>query len=527
MARADHHYMRALARCSRRSIAAGIVLLTLTVGGFAAVVVHAQRGSRDALEERFKLRGALAARFIDSNLREFARTEVAMAQEKLAAKRISRGAFEDLVDELDLQAAVVLDRRGRLLHVYPRRNDLVGTNAAAAYPHLRAAVAGRIGVSDVVTPLAGGQPIVAVAVPFASAGGRRVFSGALGPQATPFEAFLRDAIPLSSGAARLVDSRGTVISSSGRFRRDDSIFVATAPVRTGGWSVELEAAKSQLYSPVSGATMWLPWLLLGGFALAGLALFYLVLRLLESRTTIANRSREITRLMRVQQNFVAAASHELRTPLTAVVGFLDLLRKGAAGRVTPAQDELLEAADRNAVRLVELASDLQVAAQLDAGRLDLHLEPLAVDELVKESAETALPTAREKRIEVEIKTDGPPTVLADRRRALQVVNNLVTNAVKYTPEDGRVEIRAYRRNGTAVIEVADNGIGIPRDEQDRLFDRFFRATPARVGDIPGTGLGLSIAKSIAELHGGSIGFTSEEGRGSTFRLELPLAGVPE
>jgi signal transduction histidine kinase len=231
--------------------------------------------------------------------------------------------------------------------------------------------------------------------------------------------------------------------------------------------------------------------------------------------------------MLVQQNFVAGAAHELRNPLTAVVGFLRMLRDGKAGALTAEQSELLEAADRNAGRLVELSGDLLLAAQIDAGRVDLDLQPLALDELARESAEAALPTAREKRIDLAVATDGPPTVLADRRRALQVVNNLVGNAVKYTPADGRVEIRAYRQNGTGVIEVEDNGIGIPEDEQARLFERFFRATPARLGEIPGTGLGLSIAKSIAELHGGTLAFASEEGRGSTFRLELPLAGVPE
>jgi signal transduction histidine kinase len=519
--------MRELARSSRRSIAGGLVLLLLTVGGFAAVVARSQHESRQALEERFRLRGALAGRFIDSYLRDLARREVAIAQQELHAPRIERGAFDVVVDELDLRAAVVLDIRGRAIHVYPRRDDLVGRDVTAPYAHLRAAVAGRIGISDVVTPLAGGRPVIAVAVPYASAGGRRVFSGALALDAAPFDDYLRNAIPLASGAARLVDSRGTVVAGTGRFERNDSTFVAVAQVPTGSWRVELAAAKSQLYAPVAGLAMWVPWLLLAGFTLAGLGLFVLFLRLLESRRTIANRSREIAKLMLVQQNFVAGAAHELRNPLTAVVGFLRMLRDGKAGALTAEQSELLEAADRNAGRLVELSGDLLLAAQIDAGRVDLDLQPLALDELARESAEAALPTAREKRIDLAVATDGPPTVLADRRRALQVVNNLVGNAVKYTPADGRVEIRAYRQNGTGVIEVEDNGIGIPEDEQARLFERFFRATPARLGEIPGTGLGLSIAKSIAELHGGTLAFASEEGRGSTFRLELPLAGVPE
>jgi signal transduction histidine kinase len=148
---------------------------------------------------------------------------------------------------------------------------------------------------------------------------------------------------------------------------------------------------------------------------------------------------------------------------------------------------------------------------------------VTLDDVAREIVESAHPAAERKGIDLVLETDGRPVVEGDPRRLGQIVGNLVSNAVKYTPADGRVEVRSFSDNGSGVIEVSDTGIGIPVEEQDRLFQRFFRASTALENDIPGTGLGLAIAQSIAELHGGSLTCRSEDGSGSIFRLELPAS----
>jgi signal transduction histidine kinase len=379
-------------------------------------------------------------------------------------------------------------------------------------------------VSDVVASAVRGEPVVGIAVPFNTRTERRVFSGAFPVDGTALATYLRTSVPLAVGSAELRDSRGRLIAETGtELPRDSSVFVAPSAVQGTGWRLELVALKSQLFAPISGLARWVPWLLFAGFAIAAVLILFLVLRILESRTALATRNQEITRLMRTQQRFVSTTSHELRTPLTSVIGYLDILAKGMAGDLRPRQAELLDVARRNAARLLDLVADLMLSAQIDAGRVELVRKPVALEEIVRETAESALPHAREKRIRLEVEADPAPPVLVDRRRLGQVVANLVSNAVKFTPEEGRVEVRSFRDNGTAVIEVADNGIGIPEDEAKRLFERFFRSSAAHANEIPGTGLGLSIARQLTELHGGRLRFTSEEGVGTTFRVELPTS----
>ena len=155
----------------------------------------------------------------------------------------------------------------------------------------------------------------------------------------------------------------------------------------------------------------------------------------------------------------------------------------------------------------------------------LELKPLDLSELAAEAAETARPLAAAKDVALVVEGDRGLVANGDRKRLAQLVANLVSNAVKFTPEGGRVAIRVRASARRAVLEVADTGIGIPESEHGRLFERFFRATTATQGAIQGTGLGLVICKAIAEAHGGSIGFTSELGAGTTFRVDLPLVAA--
>jgi signal transduction histidine kinase len=217
-------------------------------------------------------------------------------------------------------------------------------------------------------------------------------------------------------------------------------------------------------------------------------------------------------------------SHDLRTPLTSIMGYLELTLDD-----TPLSDEqrgYLEVVERNSQRLLHLVNDLLFVARLEAGQLDLNPAPLDLAGIVRQAVEEAMPRAQAKGVTLTCNAEDLPKLTADKGRMFQLLDNLVSNAVKFTPEGGSVAVRVTREEDGACVEVADTGIGIARADLDRLFERFFRASTARDEQIPGTGLGLYIARAIVEAHGGSIHVTSERGAGTTFRAELPFASVP-
>ncbi|HZT92046.1 MAG TPA: ATP-binding protein [Gaiellaceae bacterium] len=234
--------------------------------------------------------------------------------------------------------------------------------------------------------------------------------------------------------------------------------------------------------------------------------------------------REVTQqreLDRLKDEFVATVSHELRTPLTSMMGFLEMLREGEAGELTEEQKRFLAIVYRSSERLQRLVGDLLFVARLDANGLQLQYAPVDVAEIVRETVESTSALARTREIDLRAELDDVPEVPADRERLAQLVGNLVSNALKFTPAGGWVAARATAHNGSVVLEVEDSGIGIPYAEQARLFQRFFRSSTATEQAIPGTGLGLVISKAIAEAHGGSISVRSQPGTGTAFRVELP------
>jgi signal transduction histidine kinase len=230
-------------------------------------------------------------------------------------------------------------------------------------------------------------------------------------------------------------------------------------------------------------------------------------------------------LERMKSEFVAVTSHELRTPLTSVIGYLEALLDDdeVDGALTPEHLRLLGVIQRNAARLARLVDDLFVVAQFDSGRIPLGAADVDLGALARECVESAAPAAADHGVALRAHVDGPAPVRGDAERLGQVLDNLVGNAVKFTPPGGRVDVRARAVGGLAEIEVRDTGIGIPAEEQSSLFDRFFRASGAVESQVPGTGLGLAIVKMIVEAHGGRVAVESVEGAGSTFRVALPLA----
>ena len=220
---------------------------------------------------------------------------------------------------------------------------------------------------------------------------------------------------------------------------------------------------------------------------------------------------------KAQQRFVADASHELRAPLTSIQGNLEILERRADLPVEERMEAIGEA-NREAHRLARLVADLLALARADAG-VPLRHEPVELDRVLMDSVAEARHLARGQQLEVEHLE--PAAVEGDPDRLKQLILILLDNALKYTPPAGRVTAR-LRRNGTGVeVSVRDTGIGIPGEDLPRVFDRFYRADPARSRDPGGTGLGLSIARWIAEQHGGTITLDSQPGRGTTAIVHLP------
>jgi len=236
------------------------------------------------------------------------------------------------------------------------------------------------------------------------------------------------------------------------------------------------------------------------------------------------QNQRLLELDRVKDEFIALVSHELRTPLTSIRGYLELVVDDAETAQLPAEyREWLEVIGRNAERLLSLVEDLLISAQAHSGTLKLARTVIDAGAVVRECALACSPSAARRGITLECAAGNDLLVNADATRLAQVVDNLVSNALKFTPAGGRVELLASRHEDTIRIEVADTGTGIPAHEQDRLFDRFFRTERAQSEAVVGAGLGLSIAKAIIDAHGGRISFSSAENEGTTFTVELPAA----
>jgi PAS domain S-box-containing protein len=235
------------------------------------------------------------------------------------------------------------------------------------------------------------------------------------------------------------------------------------------------------------------------------------------------QNEELRAVDRLKDEFVALVSHELRTPLTSIRGYLELMMDDT--NLTDEQAHFMRTIDRNAVRLQRVVGDLLFLAQVEAGKLSLEHEPLDVNDVVADAIDAAQPSARSKSIELRSDTQPLPHILGDRARIAQVLDNFVSNAIKFTPSGGRVSVATTICDDAVEVQIADTGVGVPADELPRLFQRFFRTHAATTQAVPGTGLGLAIAKAIVEGHGGRIDVESEEGAGTTFRFRLPAVAA--
>jgi len=226
----------------------------------------------------------------------------------------------------------------------------------------------------------------------------------------------------------------------------------------------------------------------------------------------------LSTLEQLRQNMVSDVAHELRTPLSNVRGYLEASRDG----LLQTDENLVNNLYEEAMLLTRLVDDLQDLALAESGHLGLDFQPIEIGSLVETSIELCRTQAQSR--EIGLQTDispGLPLIKADAQRLLQVFRNLINNALEHTPTGGKIIIAACPEQGNVHIRVTDNGIGIPSDQLELIFERFYRADPSRVRSTGGRGLGLSIVKKFINLHGGSVWAESQPGNGSTFHIILP------
>jgi signal transduction histidine kinase len=240
-----------------------------------------------------------------------------------------------------------------------------------------------------------------------------------------------------------------------------------------------------------------------------------------ARALVEEQNKRLRELDHLKDEFVASVSHELRTPLTSINGYLELVLE--EGRLSEEQKNFLEVVSRNAERLLRVVGDLLFIAQLKSSAIVLERGPVDLEQLVAIAVQSAAPQARERGVELTLDCETLSPLEGDSGRLGQMLDNLLTNALKFTPGGGRVELRGAEQEGTVTLQVRDTGMGISIEDQPLLFERFFRTPEAQAEAIQGTGLGLSIVAAIVEAHGGSIDVQSELGVGTTFTVALPAA----
>ncbi|GAB2588112.1 hypothetical protein Aab01nite_49210 [Paractinoplanes abujensis] len=223
----------------------------------------------------------------------------------------------------------------------------------------------------------------------------------------------------------------------------------------------------------------------------------------------------------VKTDFMSTVSHELRTPLTSISGYLELMRDSEPGELSDAQRKMLEVISRNTKRLRDLIEDILTLSKIESGSYGSDRTPLDLAKVIDKALVGVGPVAARNAVALHLDVRGPLPVHGDGAQLDRVLDNVLANAVKFTPAGGTVTVRAESRDGHAVLAVADTGMGIPADEQQALFVRFFRATNAIKQAVPGTGLGLAIVRTIIDNHDGSITVDSTENVGTTVTITLP------
>ena len=237
---------------------------------------------------------------------------------------------------------------------------------------------------------------------------------------------------------------------------------------------------------------------------------------------------ERKKIERMKSEFVSTVSHELRTPLTSIAGAIGLLAGGAAGALPPKAQDMMAIAERNAQQLATLINDLLDIEKLVAGKLSLDMLEQRLQPMLEHAVSTNQAYGAQRNIDIHLAPNTPETtVFVDSQRLLQALNNLISNAIKFSPDRGRVELSARQQisegKPTVTIAVQDCGQGVPEAFRDQVFQRFAQADSSDTRSQGGTGLGLAITRELITVMAGEVGFESPPGQGATFWIRLPIA----
>jgi signal transduction histidine kinase len=243
----------------------------------------------------------------------------------------------------------------------------------------------------------------------------------------------------------------------------------------------------------------------------------------QKERALEQRNSELVEAGKQKSQFMANITHELRTPIHGICGLSDLVETGVYGPVSAKQKEAHQTIKRSARSLLQLIDDLLELARADVGKLRYVPSEVDLGEVLRAVVSSVrwMQPAGERTVDVEIE-DGLPGLLTDRGKLTQIVINLLANAVKFSPDGGRIALRARRAGESVEIAVADEGVGIPEDELQRIFEPFHQVDGSAERQVGGAGLGLAIVRRLADVMGGEVGVTSAPGKGSTFRVLLPL-----
>ncbi|HXH81094.1 sensor histidine kinase [Nocardioides sp.] len=520
-----------------RGVAGPLCLWLLVMSALGLMVARGQAQERDGLVEGFQSRAEngsnVVAEYVD---------DVFTAERRLA-REMSRpdwkpADFAANADLLNFGSAMLLDGEGRVVAVVPSDSETQGAEVASKYEHLDRTLARRPNVSDMFLS-AEGKPVVAFSLPIMTSERISVLSASFDLAAGPLAAVLaRQPVPGTHGV--LLDSDGEVIlSSGGETGLAQSMLpnlegsplvvgdrvVAAEPVQGTPWTFVLDAPRDALVAPGSKNDVS-ELVLLTIAALVSLGALLLLHRAKVDRITAHAEQEESAERLRssvdsVKDEFVASVSHELRTPLTSVLGHLEMLSSRIdLPRDVTAQIKVIE---RNAVRLDGLVSDLLQVAQDQVGVTTVVPARCDVAALVQDAVDAARPVAYRAGVHLDLNCPDSLVSEVDAQRLRQVMDNLISNGVKYTDEGGFVTVTLRQVADHVELEVADTGIGMSAADLEKLFTRFFRTSAAQSRMAPGTGLGLSIVRSIIEAHDGEVSVESEIGRGTTILVSLPHA----
>ena len=254
----------------------------------------------------------------------------------------------------------------------------------------------------------------------------------------------------------------------------------------------------------------------------------LEVRVKERTKELAEANIQLVKLNKMKSDFVSAVSHELRTPLTSIKGYASILSAGRLGDVTNVQKEKLTKINVHSDELIKLVNDLLDIARIESGKIGMKIKHSSLTEIVESIVDLFFPQTDERKIKLELDTPKEPVMVwMDSSQISRVFINLIGNALKFTPEKGKITIKVIPGSDFINIEVADTGIGITPEDVNRIFDEFFRVDNVINVEKKGTGLGLSLVKKIVEAHKGRIWVTSEVGKGTAFHFTLSTQQIED